>query len=488
MARTALSDDRDDFRRLGHRTIDRLAAFLNGVDAGPVDIPVPEDQRRKLANLALPEDGQSADEIIDFIASEIVPYRLCTAHRRSYGWINSPPSSVGILANTAANAINSGLDGFDHGAMFLMVSLGDWLMELTGFPQGPESMAILFSGGSAANLNALTAARDAAARADGWDIRTEGLQGRGNRPRLIAYAADQAHSSIQRCIEQLGLGSDSLHVIETGDDFRMDSQALARRIAKDKSAGLRPFCVVAAAGTTNVGAIDPLDEIADICEREGLWFHVDGAYGGLGRLDPHYTQRYIGIGRADSLTVDPHKWMQVPIDCGALLTRRKKAHWDAYALTPDYLDGESGSGAPWPYEYMYQLTYGDRALKTWATIARLGRKGLGEIVSRNNRAAEALGKLVEESLTLELVAPVSLSVVNFRYVPTNRSLSPVELDHLNERISKAVLESGEAQVPTTRVRGRVALRACIVHHENDESDARHLSALVERLGAEMVSA
>ena len=482
MTRTVLTDDREDFQRLGHRMIDQLAEFLNGVDGGPVDAPVPEAQGRKLSTLALPENGQTPDEIIDFITREVAPYRLCIAHKRSYGWINSPPSPIGILANTAANAINSGLDGFDHGAMFLMVSLGNWLMDLTGFPNGPDSMAILFSGGSAANLNALTAARDRAARRDGWNVRTEGLQ--GNRPRMIVYAADQAHSSIQRCCEQLGLGAENLHVVETDDDFRMNPATLAKRVASDKADGLRPFCVVAAAGTTNVGAIDPLDDIADVCEREGLWFHVDGAYGGLGRLDPYYSQKYIGIARADSLTVDPHKWMQVPIDCGALLTRHKQVHWDAYSIDPDYLPSDKDNQAPWPYEYMYQLTYGDRALKTWATIARLGRKGLGDIIAQCNRTAEAMGRMIEQSYTLELLAPVSLSVVSFRYVPTGKSMSEVELDHLNERISAAVLESGEAQVPTTKVRGRTGLRACIVHHENDEADAEHLVRLVEKLGTE----
>lgn len=480
MTRTALSDDRDDFQRLGHRTIDQLHEFLNGIDAGPVDVTVPPEHAEKLMTLDLPEDGQGAEQIIDFLTRDVAPYRLCIAHRRSYGWINSPPNPIGILANTTATAINSGLDGFDHGAMFLMVSVGNWLMELSGFAQGPESMAILFSGGSAANLNALTAARDWAAREDGWDIRKEGLQ--GSRAPMIVYAADQAHSSIQRCVEQLGLGADNLHIVPTDDQYRMDPNALKRQIAADKAAGQRPFCVVGAAGTTNVGAIDLFDDLADICEAEGLWFHVDGAYGGLGRLDPAYTHRYIGISRADTLTVDPHKWMQVPIDCGALLTRRKRAHWDAYALTPDYLDGESGSGAPWTYEYMYQLTYADRALKTYATIARLGRTGLGEIITRNNRAASLLSRLVEESYDLELLAPVSLSVVNFRFVPRNTSLSEPELDYLNQQISEAIRTSGEAQLPVTKVAGKTALRACIVHHENDDEDARHLAELVERTG------
>lgn len=483
MTRTVLSDDREDFQRLGHRTINQLAEFLNGIDSGPVDVPVPPEQRAKLSSLALPEDGQSAEEIIDFLTSEIAPYRLSIAHRRSYGWVNSPPSSIGILANTAANAINSGLHGFNHSAMFLMESLGSWLMDLTGFPQGESSMALLFSGGSAANLNALTTARDVAARRDGWDIRKEGLQ--SNRPRMIVYAADQAHSSVQRCCEQIGLGTDSLHIIETDEHFRMNTEALARQIAEDRQAGLRPFCVVAAAGTTNVGAIDPFDEIADICERENLWFHVDGAYGGLGSLDPAYAPRYAGIGRADSLTVDPHKWMQVPLDCGALLTRHKQAHRDAYALMPEYLENGDEEGATNPFEYMFHLAYADRALKTWATIARLGRSGLAEIVTRNNRAAALLGQLIEKSADLELLAPVSLSIVNFRFVPKGRDHDDAATDDLNRQISAAILKSGEAQLPTTKVRGRVSLRACIVHHENDEDDARHLATLVERIGRDL---
>ncbi len=486
MTRTVLTEDRENFRALGHRMIDGLHTFLNGVDSGPADKPVPDDQRRKLANLELPESGMAPEDIIDFIVHDVMPWRLGTTHRQSYAWVNSPPAPVAILAEAAAHTINCGLDGYDHGSMFLFASLQRWLVDLTGFGDGPEVFAILFSGGTAANLNALTAARQQAAMNDGWDMRKEGLQ--SGRPKMVAYASDQVHSSVQRCVEQLGIGSENLRSVPTGDDFRMQTDTLEEMIAADKSAGHRPFAVVGSAGTTNVGAIDPLHAIADIAEREQLWFHVDGAYGGLGGLDPEYAGQYDGMTRVDSLTVDPHKWMHVPQDCGAMITRRKSVHSAAFNLTPDYLSKATDNGAPWPYDYMLQLTYADRALKTFATLARLGRRGMADIVARNNRCADTLGKLVEDAADMELLSPVSLSVVNFRYVPVSGDREDAALDALNGRIAEAIAESGEAHMPSTKVRGRTALRACILHHENDDDDMHRLIALVRRLGSELTAA
>jgi len=485
MTRTVLTEDREEFQRLGYRMIDGLHRFLDTLAGDAADKPVPDHHRTRLSGLELPETGLAAEEIIDFIVEDVMPWRLATSHPRSYGWVNSPPAPVAILAEAAANTMNCGLDGYDHGAMFLFASLQRWMVELTGFGPGDDVFVILFSGGTAANLNALTAARDFAARTDGWDVRKEGLQ--GGRSKMIAYASDQVHSSVQRCVEQLGLGADNLRSVPSGDDFRMDPRALAEMIAADKAAGHRPFVVVASAGTTNVGAIDPLDAIADVTEQHGLWLHVDGAYGGLGGLDPEYADQYAGLKRVDSLTVDPHKWMQVPQDCGALITRRASAHRAAFTLTPDYLSKASDSGAPWPYDYMLQLTYADRALKTWATLARLGREGMAEMIARHNRCAELLGRLVEEADDMELLAPVSLSVANFRYVPPGGNLDDAALDDLNARIADAVAGSGEAHMPSTKVMGRTALRACVLHHENDDDDMRHLIDLVRRVGSELAA-
>ncbi len=472
--------DRADFDRLGARTIEMLAEYLRALPSGPVDRVVPEDVRRRLMSLPLPEQGLAPDEILGFLEREILPWPVPIGHRRSYGWVNSPPAPISILADAVATTMNSGLDGYDHSALFLMSSVGRWIMELAGFPtQG--SLCLLLTGGSAATLNALTAARHRAAERAGWDLRAEGLH--GGRPRMTVYASAESHSSIQKCVEQLGIGTNQLRMVAVDANFRMQAAALERAIDSDLKAGHLPAAIVACGGATNTGAIDPLDEIAAIAARFGIWLHVDGAFGAWAALDPAYADRFQGVARADSLTLNPHKWPQVPLDCGALLTRHPAVHRAAFSLTPDYLVA-GHSEVPWPCEHMFQLTYGNRALKTWAALARLGRSGLAEIVTRCNRLASLLEARVRETPDLELLAPASLSVVNFRYRPAGRKLEGAAIDALNVRISEAISSSGEAHLPTSRVRGQVSLRACFLHYENDESDVNHLVQLVNRLGSE----
>jgi len=483
---TVFARDREDFERLGQQAMAIIGEYLRNLPDTHVDPVVPEDQRQLLSTLKMPEQGMTPEEVLEFLAKQVMPWPQPIGHQRSYAWVNTPPLPISILADALAQTMNCSLDGYDFSGIFLMVSLSRWFMELTGFPadgaEDEEAMAILLSGGTAANLNALTTARYWAAKEDGWNVREEGFQ--GAHPTMIAYASDQVHSSVQRCAEQLGLGANNLRNVPTDANFRLDVNALKRMVAEDKAAGHRPFAVVASAGTTNVGAIDPFNAIADVCEAEGLWFHVDGAYGGIGGLDPAYAEAYEGLGRADTLTTDPHKWLHVPVDCGALLTRRKSLHREAYTLTPDYLEESDQHGAPWPYEYILQLTYANRGIKTWAAIARLGRDGVRDLVIRCNRLAAYLDNLVGEAPDLERLAPQSLSVVNFRYVPQGGDLSDEALDTLNTRISDAISESGEAHMPTTKVNGRISLRACVLHIDNNEEDMRHLVALVQRLGAE----
>lgn len=472
------AQDRARFEALGTRTVEMLGAYLRALPDQPVDRVVPQEVRHRLMSLPLPERGQSPEEILDFLRREVMPWPIATGHKRSYGWVNSPPAPISLLADAVASTMDCGLDGYDHSAIFLMASLGRWIMELVGFPiEG--SLCLLLSGGSSATLNALTAARHRAAERDGWNLRTEGLQ--GGRKRLILYASAESHSSIQKCAEQLGIGTDNLRPIRVDDAFRMRPDALRAAIVRDVAAGHLPFAIVACGGATNTGAIDPLDEIADIAAEFGIWLHVDGAFGAWAALDPAYRDRFRAFSRVDSITLNPHKWLQVPIDCGALLTRHPAAHRAAYSLTPDYLQA-GHSEAPWPYEHMFQLTYGNRALKVWAAIARLGRAGVAELVTRCNSLATLLERRVREAPDFELLSPASLSVVTFRYRPERCALDDSTLDGLNERISEAVSASGEAHMPTTRVHGRTALRACFLHYENDESDVEHLLALVRRVG------
>ena len=472
--------DREDFDRLGARTVEMLGDYLRALPAQPVDRVVPGDVRRRLMSLPMPEQGVPPEQILEFLRREILPWPNPVGHRRSYGWVNSPPAPIAILADAVATTMNAGLDGYDHSALFLMSSLGRWIMDLVGFPS-EGSLCLLLTGGSAATLNALTAARHRAADRAGWNLRAEGLQ--GGRARLVAYASAESHSSIQKCIEQLGIGTDNLRAIPVDEAFRLRPDLLRRAIEADRAAGHLPFAVVACGGATNTGAIDPLDAIADVAQESSLWLHVDGAFGAWAALDPAYASRFKAVARADSVTLNPHKWPQVPVDCGALLTRHPAVHRAAYSLTPDYLVA-GDSEVPWPCEYMFELTFGNRALKTWAALARLGRAGLAELVTRCNRLATRLEASVRAARDLELLSPASLSVVNFRYRPAGRDLDDAALDALNARISAAITASGEAHLPTSRVNGRTSLRACFLHYENDEADVDHLVALVNRLGSE----
>ncbi len=475
--------DREEFERLGTRTVEMLGEYLRTLPGGPVDRVVPADVRQRLMSLPLPEKGLEPQEMLDFLRREILPWPVPIGHKRSYGWVNSPPAPIAILADAVSTTMNSGLDGYDHSALFLMSSLGRWIMELVGFPT-EGSLCLLLTGGSAATLNGLTAARHRAAERAGWNLRKEGLQ--GGRARLVAYTSAESHSSIQKCVEQLGIGTDNLRAIEVDDAFRMRPEALRRAVEADLAAGHLPFAIIACGGATNTGAIDPLDAVADVARDFDVWLHVDGAFGAWAALDPDYADRFRGIARADSVTLNPHKWPQVPVDCGALLTRHPQVHRAAFSLTPDYLVAGQ-SEVPWPCEHMFQLTYGNRALKTWAALARLGRSGLAELVMRCNRLAGQLDARVRAEPQLELLAPASLSVVNFRYRPAARTLDDAALDDLNVRISAAVSESGEAHLPTSRVRGRTSLRACFLHYENDEGDVTHLVELVKRLGSKHVA-
>ncbi|HTL49866.1 MAG TPA: pyridoxal-dependent decarboxylase [Steroidobacteraceae bacterium] len=474
------TEDRRDFDRLGARTAAMIGEYLRNLPVQPVDRVVPADVRRRLMSQPLPEKGRSPEEILDFLKKEIMPWPVAIGHRRSYAWVNSPPAPISLLADSVAHTMNSGLDGYDSSGIFLFVSVGRWIMELVGFPV-EGSQCLLLTGGSAATLNALTAARHRTAARAGWDMRAEGLQ--GGHPKLILYASEESHSSIQKCVEQLGIGTKQLRTIAADEQFRMRPDALRRAIEDDRKAGHLPFAIVACGGATNTGAIDPLDEIADIAAGEDVWLHVDGAFGAWAALDPDYADRFKALARADSLTLNPHKWLHVPVDCGAMLTRHPAVHRAAFSLTPDYL-AHGESEAPWPMDYMFELTFGDRAMKVWASIARLGRSGVAELVTRCNRLANLLEARLRALPDFELLAPASLSVVNFRYRPAGRGLDEATLNALNDRISKAVSESGEAHMPTTRVRGKTSLRACFLHYENDESDVEHLVQLIGRLGAE----
>jgi glutamate/tyrosine decarboxylase-like PLP-dependent enzyme len=465
---------RAEFERLGRRVVELVAEQLDGIRERPVHRPLPLDLRRRLLRLALPEDGIAPDRILDFLAAEVVPWPMGSAHPRFFAWVNSPPAPIGVLTDALASSLNSAADGAEHAGRFMLKTVTRWLAELIGYP-AEDSMGLLVSGGSMANLTALAVARHWAAERDGWNVRAEGLQ--GGRPPLVVYASDEAHSCIRKSVELLGLGTDNLRLIPSDDQFRLPLAPLAEAIAADRAAGRRPFCVVASAGTVNTGAVDPMGPLADLAGREGLWLHVDGAYGAFGRVDPAAAPLYAGLERAGSVALDPHKWLSVPIECGAVLVRDAELQRRTFSLVPAYLDG---AGAPdpdnprWTMEYGFTLTAQVRAIKTYAVLAALGRGGVRAMIARHNALAKDLAARIDAAQDLERLAPVSLSAVCFRYVPPGRAADGADLDGLQTRIAEAINREGEAFIMTTRLRGRTALRACVLHYDNDEGDMAHL--------------
>lgn len=475
--------DMASFRRSAHRAVDVVVGHLSGVRGRPVFVPMQPGQRLALLDEPLPEQGTSPDAILDQFCQRVLPHPMGNGHPRFFGWVNSPPAPAGVLAEFLAAAMNPSCAGGDHAAIYLERCCTRWLMELVGFPtQG--SMGLLVSGGSLASLTCLAAARHRAAARDGWNVREEGLQ--GNRPPLTLYLSEEGHSCVRKSAELLGLGTAGLRTVPVDARFRMDVRALGEMVKADRAAGKRPFCVSASAGTVNTGAIDPLDELADFCEREDLWLHVDGAYGAFGILDPEVAPRYAGMSRVHSLALDPHKWLSVPVECGCALVRDGGTLREAFSLVPPYLRTEEGKGfggLPWFSEYGFQQTRGFRALKLWATLKHAGRAGLATLVSRHVALARQSAAMVDASPDLQRLAGGELSVVCFRYAPEHLRGDEARLNALNKSVMEQVQAGGEAFLSGTVLRGQFALRACILHYGTTEEDLAALLDVVRRIGA-----
>jgi glutamate/tyrosine decarboxylase-like PLP-dependent enzyme len=400
--------------------------------------------------------------------------------------VNSPPAPLGVLGDFIAAGVNPSCAGGDHAAIYLERCVVRWLMELVGFPT-EGSFGLLVSGGSMATLTALAAARHRATAARGWDVRAEGLQGDG-RPRLVLYTSAEGHSCVRKSAELLGLGSDAVRVVPTDAAFRMDMGALASAVARDRATGLAPFCVSATAGTVGTGAFDPLDALADFCAAQNLWLHVDGAYGALAAAAPEVAERCRGLARADSLALDPHKWLSVPVECGCVLVRDGQLLRDTFSFVPSYLRTEEGKGfggLPWFSEYGFQQTRGFRALKLWLVLQHLGRAGVQRHLARHLALARTLAELVDAAPDLERLAPVELSIVCFRFVPPGADRDPAATDALNKRIMEVVQADGRAFLTNATVGGRFALRACVLHYGTTESDLELLVRAVREAGARL---
>lgn len=482
-AQAAIAMDPDEFRALGYRAVDLAASYLAGMRERPVFTPMTLDERASLLDAEMPASGLAPGAILDRFVAEVLPHPMGNGHPRFFGWVNSPPSPIGAIAELLAGAMGPSCAGGDHAAIYLERCAVRWLMELVGFPTA-GSMGILVSGGSVASLTGIATARHRAALQDGWNDREEGL-GAGDRPRLTLYLSSEGHTTLRKAAELLGLGARAVRIVPVDAEYRMDVAALRAAIRSDRAAGFRPFCVAASAGTVSTGAIDPFDAIADLCAEEGLWLHVDGAYGAVGVLDPDLAPRFAGMERADSLAIDPHKWLSVPMECGCALVRDGALLRDTFSLVPAYVRTEEGKGfggLPWYSEYGFQQSRGFRALKLWMTLLQAGRDGLEATISRHNALARHLAGLVAAAPDLEIFAPPVLSIVCFRYVPRDWAGDDAGLDALNKAIMEEVQAGGEAFVTQAVLGGRFSLRANVLHYATEEADLEALVGTVQRVG------
>jgi glutamate/tyrosine decarboxylase-like PLP-dependent enzyme len=422
----------------------------------------------------LPAAGRPLADLLSDVRDRVLPYPMGNGHPRFFGWVNSPPSPAGVLVAPLAAAMNPSCAGGEHAGVLLERTAVRWLAELVGFPHRPGA-GLLTSGASMATVIALATARQRTARRQGRDVRETGLY--EHRP-LAVYMSAEGHSCLRKAAELLGLGGQYVRTVPVDGTFRMDTSALRRLITADREAGVRPLFVAASAGTVNTGAVDPLEEIAEVTREHGLWFHVDGAYGALGILaEAEEAHRpYAGMELADSLALDPHKWLGVPVDAGCVLFRDPAGHRDTFSLVPPYLRDDGSDELGWFSEYGPEQTRPFRALRVWATIAHLGRDGIVRLVQHTTRLARELSAMVEACDDFELLAPAITSIVAFRYRPT--ALDPDTAEMLNQAIPGAVQQRGHAFLTGTQLSGAAALRACILHPDTTEAD---LTVLLEEI-------
>ncbi|HEX9286081.1 MAG TPA: pyridoxal-dependent decarboxylase [Thermoanaerobaculia bacterium] len=484
MRRSSFDLPPDEVRRLGRLAADAVAEHREKLLDRPVFGKV--GGGASLFEGPPPEEGRPYDEVLDFVREHVMPYPFGNSHPRFFGFINATADPVGITADYLAAALNPNCWGGDHAAVHVESQVIRWLAALLGLPA--ESEGILVSGGSMANFTALAAARRAMTPGN---VREDGLAGEG-RPQLVVYASDQVHHCVDKAVDLLGIGTRNLRKIETDQRFRIRMDLLESAISEDRRAGRTPAIVVGTAGTVNTGAVDPLDALARLCRRESLWFHVDGAYGAMAVLSRELAPLFAGLDRADSIAADPHKWLYVPYEAGATIVREPGRLAATFRKFPEYLASDPESpfpGPAWFAERGVELSRGFKALKVWMGLKVHGTRAYARAIENDVALARFLSEEVDRRPDFERMADPVLSIANFRYRPAGDALShsDEELDRLNRRIINRLVGAGSFFLAPTILKGRTAMRACIVNFRTTEEDLKLLLDEAARAGKEILA-
>ncbi len=461
----------EEMRALGYRVIDTLVEHFEELPDKPVTRRAERTDLEERLREVLPEHGSDAVEVLQRARQEVFANMMHVDHPRFFGFIPGPSNFVGAMADALAAGFNvfSGTWLESSGPTEIELVTIDWLRQLCGLPEGAGGLFV--SGGSMANLTAMAVAREVK-----LGIHTA---------EAVAYCSEQTHSSVDRGLRMLGLAPHQIRKIPTDEEFRLSLPELRREVAADRAMGRRPFCVIANAGTTNSGAIDPLPQLADFCEEEGLWLHADAAYGGAAVLTEDGKALLGGLERVDSLTLDPHKWLFQPHEMGCVLLRDEELLKSAFRVVPDYIkDADRAEEEVNFIDYGIQMTRGFRALKLWMSFQTFGLEGFREAIMRGISQAEFAEELLQESPRWEIVTPAQIGMVTFRYT-LEKWCPPEELDALNRGLVEKMIEDSFAMVSSTVLNGHTVLRLCTNNPRTTDDDIRETLRRLERFGKEL---
>jgi glutamate/tyrosine decarboxylase-like PLP-dependent enzyme len=467
-----LDPDAEQIRQYGENALERMVRYYEELPRRPITRPASAREIRALVSEPLPEEGSDFREVLDAVERIAVSYSRHNGHPRFFGYVASPGLAAASLGDMLASMLNTNVTSFRSApaaAEIEHVTI-DWMKRIVGFDAG--GLGLFVSGGSMANLAALAAARSRAAAG----VASSGMQALPRALRL--YVSEEGHFSVGKAVALLGIGRANVVEVKTDERLRLDVSDLKARIEGDRAAGLEPFCIVASAGTVGSGACDPLEAIAAVARAYGLWLHVDASYGGFAALAPSARPLLNGMCEADSAALDPHKWLYLPVDCGCVLYRDAAAARAAFSATAEYirvLNREPDETFAF-WDYGPELSRRFRALNVWMLLKHAGARALGEAIEGNLRCTRHFEWLVRESADFEMLAPVELSIFCFRYAPPGAR----DLDALNEAILHALQREGSSYLSNARIRGRFALRGCVLNYRTTERDMEILLEDVRR--------
>lgn len=475
--------DWEQYRALAHRTLDDMVEHVMTIRDKPAWTEMPESSRRAL-DTNVPWLGEGLEAVYEEFQRHVEPYGIGNPHPRFWGWVPGSGTTGGIVAEIVKAGLNTVPAAFDEFGRFLEQQVVSWMLEAFGMPA--EGSGILVSGGSVANFVGLAAARDAQV---GFDVRQEGMLGAAGP--VAIYASTATHNSVDKAAQLLGLGRTSIRHISVDDDYRIRLDELREAIRADRWSGVRPLIVVGNAASVNTGSIDDLDALADIAADEGMWMHVDGAFGAIAALSPELRPLLRGMERADSLAFDFHKWMHVQYQVGCTLVRSEHELVRPFDVSASYLSAiDRGPGAqPKPsFRYGPELSREAKSLKVWMSIREHGLNRFGRMAEQNVEQARYLGEVIDAEPRLELVAPIGLNIVCLRYLPDRGCpMSDEELNALNTEILMRLQEQGTAVPSHTMLKGRFAIRICFTSHRTRRDDIDLTVREILRLGGELES-